>query len=124
MQHGAPDQQAGRCGIQTGEYGRASGCDARHRFKECVGVADIADEHHWQRCEGAHNDPTASRQQVHIPRAKLASIRAPPHDQQQATDEGNQTRPEKGRQIVATLIGHQCDHGNSHAYGQRDQKNA
>ncbi|MNO85781.1 hypothetical protein D3C76_771600 [compost metagenome] len=124
MQHGAPYQQAGRRGIKTCEYGRASGRDARHRFKECVGVADIADEHHRQCCEGAHNYPACRRQQVHIPGTKLASLRTPPHDQQEATDESNQTRPEKCRQIVTTLIGHQCDHGKSHADGQRDQENA
>ena len=42
------------------------------------------------------------------------------HYQQEATDEGNQARPEEGRQVIATLIGNQRDHGYSHAHSQRD----
>ncbi|MOA69893.1 hypothetical protein D3C78_1983680 [compost metagenome] len=45
-------------------------------------------------------------------------------DQRDTTDEGNQARPEKRRQVIVALVEHQREQRNRHADRQGNQENA
>ena len=51
-------------------------------------------------------------------------LRPAGHYQQQARHEGDQARPEKGRQVAGAFENHQGSHGDSHAHGEGDEEDA
>ncbi|MNY42937.1 hypothetical protein D3C86_1778650 [compost metagenome] len=54
----------------------------------------------------------------------MSVARASAKHQGEAAGKGDQARPEKGIEIIGALEHQQRQHGNGHADGQGDQKNA
>ncbi len=124
MQQRTPDEDAGGHGVQAAEHGGTRRGDAGHAFEEGVGVADVLRQQKRQRREDAHNDPTADRQQVHVPRAQVNMLWPALAHQCQPGYESDQARPQKRRHVGGAVEDHQGDHRHHHGDGQGNQEDA